>query len=174
MNSINNVYNWGKIYKSSHYRWKSLYPSYIINNEWNNLCIKCNKEKEIKNGKYRWCNNCYKEYNKLTKKYSSKAYNLIKNKNDEKCQFTGCNYIMLKYYFESLFDYNMNWNNQSIYWQIDHRIPISWFNLEDENEVNFVCNYKNIQPMEKILNICVKNNQYPTNNLFNISNHHKH
>jgi len=48
---------------------------------------------------------------------------------------------MLKYYFETLFDNNMNWNNQSIYWQIDHRIPISWFNLENDEELKFACNY---------------------------------
>ena len=77
---------------------------------------------------------------------------------------------MLKYYFETLFDNNMNWNNQSIYWQIDHRIPISWFNLENDEELKFACNYKNLQPMEKSSNLN-KSHDYPNNHLFNYAFH---
>lgn len=64
----------------------------------------------------------------------------------------------------------MNWDNQSVYWQIDHRIPIAWFNLENEEELKFACNYKNLQPMEQNSNLN-KSYDYPNNDLFNYAFH---
>ena len=166
--SLQNVYNWGKIYSSPFERWKDLYPQYLENGKWNKICIRCNKNTEYV---ARWCNNCYNEYKKLETFYRVKAYNLLKKKSlDTKCEITGCNKQMLKYYFETLFNNNMNWNNQSIYWQIDHRIPLSCFNLENDEELKFACNYKNLQPMEKSSNLN-KSHDYPNNHLFNYTFH---
>lgn len=168
MASLQNVYNWGKIYTSPFERWKALYPNHIKDNCWNKICIKCNKKTEYET---RWCNICFQEYKKLEASYRSKAYNLLKRKSlDTKCEITGCNKKMLKYYFESLFDNNMSWDNQSIYWEIDHRIPIAWFNLEDTEELKFACNYKNLQPMEKKTNNN-KSYEYPQNILFDYAFH---
>ena len=72
---------------------------------------------------------------------------------------------MLKYYFKTLFNDEISWNNQSEYWEIDHRIPLCWFDLENEEELKFACNYKNLQPMEKEMNRD-KNIDYPENKLF--------
>jgi hypothetical protein len=164
--SLQNVYNWGKIYNSPFQRWKDLYPQYLEGNQWKGICIRCNKKTEMGKGT-RWCNNCYNEYKKLENFYRCKAYRLLKKTTlDTKCEITGCNKRMFKYYFETLFDDKMNWENQSIYWQIDHRIPISWFNLENIEELKFACNYKNLQPMEKVKNLN-KLYDYPQNNIFN-------
>jgi hypothetical protein len=113
------------------------------------------------------CKECGDKYEKIINKYRSKAYRLLKIKTDDKvCEITGCNKRQLEYHLELLFDYNMNWDNQTSYWQIDHRIPVSWFDLYDEDEILFCCNYKNLQPMEKELNMCVKGCSFPKNNLF--------
>ena len=161
--SLQNVYNWGKIYSSPFERWKDIYPQYLENGKWKKICVRCKQNTEFET---RWCNNCYNEYQKLSNNYRSKAYNLLKNKSlNSRCEITGCNKKMLKYYFESLFDKDMKWDNQSTYWQIDHRIPISWFNLENEEELTFSCNYKNLQPMQKEMNIN-KSHGYPDNKLF--------
>ena len=161
--SLQNVYNWGEIYSSPFERWKDIYPQYLENGKWKKICVRCSKNTELE---ARWCINCYNEYRKLSGCYRSKAYSLLKNKSlNARCEITGCNKQMLKYYFETLFDKNMNWDNQSTYWQIDHRIPISWFNLENEEELKFSCNYKNLQPMKKEMNIN-KSHDYPDNKLF--------
>ena len=166
--SLQNVYNWGEKYKTPFDRWKDLYPEYLIDGMWNKICIRCNKNTEFK---ARWCNNCYSEYTKKSDYYRCKAYKLLKNKSlNTNCEITGCNKIMLKYYFETLFDNDMNWDNQSKYWQIDHRIPISWFNIENDEEMKFACNYKNLQPMKKKLNLD-KSHNYPKNKLFDYAFH---
>ena len=63
------------------------------------------------------------------------------------------------------FDDNMNWENQNKYWQIDHRIPVKWFDLFDEEELLFCCNFKNLQPMAAQLNND-KSCSFPDNLLF--------
>jgi predicted amidophosphoribosyltransferase len=76
------------------------------NGKWKKICIRCNKNTEHL---ARWCNNCYNEYKKQEAFYRVKAYNLLKKKSlDTNCEITGCNKQMLKYYFETLFDNNMN------------------------------------------------------------------
>ena len=174
MSSLNNVYNWNKLYKSPFDRWKDMYPEYLEDGKWNGICIRCNGQ--VDNGKgWRHCDECYNEYEKVKKKNGSKGYNLLKKKSDDLlCEITGCNKIMLKYHFELLFDDKMNWNNQSTYWQIDHRIPLAWFNLEDKDDLYFACNFKNLQPMEKNLNETIKNCNYPDNDLFSHAFHSSH
>lgn len=169
--SLNNIYNWGKIYSNPYERWKDLYPQHF-SNEWNRECITCNKYIELNDRSFsRKCINCFEEYNKNKAKYRSKAYNLLKRKNiDTVCEVTGCTKRQLIYYLETLFDNNMNWENQSTYWEIDHRIPLAWFDLDKEEEVKIACNYKNLQPMEKQQNHD-KNCQYPTNKLFSYVTH---
>ena len=50
--SLQNVYNWGKIYSSPLQRWKDLYPQYLENGKWKQICIRCNKNTEKVS---RWC-----------------------------------------------------------------------------------------------------------------------
>jgi len=99
------------------------------------------------------CHDCSVSYSKFKKHHGGKAYRLLKIKTqDKKCEITGCNKRQLTDHFESLFDNNMNWDNQSKYWQIDHIIPLAWFDLYNKEELNFACNFKNLQPMEKEMN----------------------
>ena len=173
MGSLDNVYNWNKIYKSPYDRWKDMYKQYLVDGMWNGRCIRCNNITD--KGRVKHCDRCYIEYTKITENNRTKAYNLLKRKlDDTKCDITGCNKRMLKYHFELLFDNKMSWDNQSIYWQIDHRIPLAWFNLENEEELYFACNYKNLQPIEKNQNMTIKNYNYPENDLFSYGFHSSH
>ena len=185
MGTFNKYNNWKE-------RWiDNFIPSKNINknNEWNNLCIIC--DKDVKNEKEGFninchecklnpiysdyknnivkCKNCYKyymqnifeyiyfhckecsiKYNKKKEFYRKKAYQLLKCKNDDKfCKYTDCNKKQLKNHIETLFDDKMNWINKSIYWEIDHKIPVCWFYLYNEYEIKKCCSFINIQPMEK-------------------------
>jgi len=53
-----------------------------------------------------------------------------------------------KNYIESLFKPGMTWENHDYYgWHIDHKIPISHFNMLDEAEVAKAMHYTNLQPL---------------------------
>lgn len=173
---LSNVYNWGKHFRDYKDRWRSKFPKYFNDKGvWNKICIRCNKNLQgiprydIKTGKgVKWlhCKECGNKYEKEENKYRNKGYRLLKIVSEDKiCEFTGCNKRQLIYYFELLFDDNMNWENQNKYWQIDHRIPVKWFDLFDEEELLFCCNFKNLQPMAAQLNND-KSCSFPDNLLF--------
>ena len=52
----------------------------------------------------------------------------------------------------------MSWENYGDIWNIDHIIPISSFNLEDENQVKLAFNWKNTWAMYSSDNFKKKNN----------------
>jgi hypothetical protein len=88
---------------------------------------------------------------------SNKNYSISKN--------LGCTIPQLKKYLEGLFDYNeegnefMSWNNYGINgWHIDHIVPLSKFNLENELEFRLAHHYTNLQPKWAKDNIIKSNN----------------
>jgi hypothetical protein len=56
----------------------------------------------------------------------------------------GCTQEFLKEYIENKFVDGMTWENQGE-WHIDHRIPLSSANSEDE--IYKLCHYTNLQPL---------------------------
>lgn len=73
-------------------------------------------------------------------------------------QLIGCTIEELKVFIEMQFTEGMSWDNWSTNgWHIDHRIPISWFNLENENCRNLAFSYKNLQPLWSVDNLEKKN-----------------
>jgi len=71
-------------------------------------------------------------------------------KNRKTCKFEyylGCDRAFFKQHIESLFLNGMNWNNYGNVWNLDHIIPISSFDLSDEEQKLIACNYKNVQPL---------------------------
>jgi len=52
----------------------------------------------------------------------------------------------------------MTWENYGKYWHMDHRRPISSFNLLDDNDVTACFHYTNLQPLLAIENL-KKNNK---------------
>ncbi len=63
-------------------------------------------------------------------------------------ELIGCTISELKIFIENQFLEGMNWSNwETNGWHIDHRIPVSWFNLENEHCRKLAFNYKNLQPL---------------------------
>jgi hypothetical protein len=66
----------------------------------------------------------------------------------------GCSIEKLKKHIESQFKQGMSWKNWSLHgWHIDHKIPISSFNLSDPEQQRICFNYKNLQPLWAIDNL---------------------
>ncbi len=56
----------------------------------------------------------------------------------------------LKRHLEKLFTPQMSWENYGTYWVIDHKIPVSAFNFEKPEDIDFKRCWalKNLQPLE--------------------------
>lgn len=60
----------------------------------------------------------------------------------------GCSIADFKVYLESMFADGMSWENWGINgWHIDHKRPISSFNLTDPEQLKEACHYTNLQPL---------------------------
>lgn len=68
-------------------------------------------------------------------------------------EYTGCEISFLKKWLESLFTEEMTFDNYGSYWQVDHVIPCSKFNLENENEIYNCFHWTNLQPLESKENL---------------------
>lgn len=58
----------------------------------------------------------------------------------------GCSISEFQLYLQGLFKEGMSWSNHGE-WHIDHIVPLSAFNLLDEEQVKIACHYKNMQPL---------------------------
>ena len=66
--------------------------------------------------------------------------------------FFGCDITELIQHLESQFTPEMTWENHGIYWEVDHIIPRSSFDLSDEGQVKKCYHYTNLQPLTKLEN----------------------
>ena len=57
-----------------------------------------------------------------------------------------------KVWIEYQFDDNMTWDNQGTYWDIDHVISCSSFDLSKDDEINICFNWSNMRPLHKTEN----------------------
>lgn len=72
----------------------------------------------------------------------------------------GCSMYDLKKYLEKQFEDGMTWENHGQYgWHIDHKKPLSSFNLLDAEEQKKALHYSNLQPMWWFNNLS-KGNRY--------------
>jgi len=79
----------------------------------------------------------------------------------------GCSIAELKTYLESKFKPGMSWDNwgdTKKSWHIDHICPLSFFDLEDRQQLLKACHYTNLQPLWKIENLKKGSKIYPQNN----------
>jgi len=61
-------------------------------------------------------------------------------------QLLGCSLDGFKAYIESHFHSELSWENSEI-WHLDHRMPISSFDLTSEDELRKCFHYSNYMPM---------------------------
>ena len=63
-------------------------------------------------------------------------------------EYLGCTEQFFKSWLQYQFDDEMNWNNFGSYWHVDHVLPVSMFNHEDEEAKNICWNWANLRPLE--------------------------
>lgn len=68
-------------------------------------------------------------------------------------ELLGCKINDFKKYLEDQFDENMNWDNYGKYWQVDHILPVVYFNMVDPVEQKICWNYMNLRPCEASENL---------------------
>jgi hypothetical protein len=106
---------------------------------------------------------------KLVKNTRSMIYNSIKRsgytKNTKTFEIIGCSYEEFKIYLESKFKDWMNWENYGKYnndfnygWDIDHIIPLS--SAETEEELIKLNHFTNLQPLCSKVNRDIKRDIY--------------
>ena len=66
-------------------------------------------------------------------------------KSKKTIEILDCSFEEFKLHLESKFDDKMNWENQGTYWHMDHIIPIS--SAETEEDVYRLNHYTNFQPL---------------------------
>lgn len=99
---------------------------------------------------------------RLIKNFRSRIRIALKGilKTDTSINILGCDIEFFKKYIELQFKEGMNWDNYGINgWHIDHKIPVSWFNLSNPNCLKLAFNYKNHQPLSWQDNLA-KSNKY--------------
>ena len=60
----------------------------------------------------------------------------------------GCTIPQFRDYIERQFKEGMSWENYGLKtWHIDHKIPLTFFDLTDEAQLRKACHFSNLQPM---------------------------
>ena len=78
--------------------------------------------------------------NALSQKHLNKEYSVTKS--------LGCSFTQLITHLESKFQEGMTWENRGMFgWHIDHIVPLSSFDLTNENDFKKACHYSNLQPL---------------------------
>jgi len=75
----------------------------------------------------------------------------------------GCSIEKFKLWIEMHWQDGMNWNNHGD-WHLDHKIPLSKFNLSDRQQLLLACHYTNIQPLWAFDNLSKNNKIIGENN----------
>ena len=111
----------------------------------------------------------YKKEKKL-KEPSFKIYELLrkriwrcvkKNKKSNISKYyLGCDLEFYKKWIEYTFSNDMNWENHGKIWHIDHVIPISYFNLTDDDKIKIAFNWKNTRALSIKDNLVKKDKIY--------------
>jgi len=134
-----------------------------INVSRENFNFKVNTCKECQKKKHREYMRKRKQTEPLFKfiaNYRTRVYKIFSNidKNIHTKELLGEDLNFIKEWFEFCFTEDMLFDNQGSIWHVDHVIPISKFNAEDEDDVIECFNWKNICPLLRLENISKKDN----------------
>ena len=137
--------------KEYHRKWRLTHPGYL------SPCrMDPAKLKEIrKRGRNNFRS---KPGGKLTQAVSFAVYRSLKSgaKAGRRWEsIMGYTLAQLMRHLEKQFTPEMSWSNYGTYWHVDHKIPISAFNFERPEDLDFKRCWalKNLQPLEGITNI---------------------
>ena len=123
----------------------------------NKQCKYCNniKHKDRFRTNRLKCRDCERDepIEKFKRYIRTRIYNCLRNKNKSKhsVEYLGCS---SDEYFKWIFDYDINYNlsNHGNKWHIDHVIPISKFDLNNEEQQLLAFNWRNTMPL-----LCIEN-----------------
>lgn len=59
----------------------------------------------------------------------------------------GCTLIELREYLVSLLPAGLSWEDRGNTWELDHKRPLSEFDLTDPDQLREACHYTNLQPL---------------------------
>ena len=129
----------------------------------NKQCKYCNEIKDKDRFRHNRlkCKDCERDepIEKFKRNIRTRIYNCLryKNKTKHSTEYLGCS---SENYFKWIFNYNDNCNlkNYGSIWHIDHVIPISKFDLENEDQVLLAFNWRNTMPLSCEENL-TKNNK---------------
>lgn len=98
------------------------------------------------------CYSCTsKSYHPLQRNIRSRVHTSIRKYKGRKkattIELLGMNILEYKEYLSERFTKKMNWGNYGTYWEIDHIIPLSHFDLDNESQQKQAFHYTNTQPM---------------------------
>lgn len=99
---------------------------------------------------------------KISRLFRSRVSRAIKEgygtKSIKVIEMLGCDWDEARTWIESKWVEGMSWDNHSLHgWHIDHIIPVSNFNLADEEQQKICFNYKNLQPLWALDNLIKSN-----------------
>ncbi len=121
------------------------------------ICLSCYPN-FVKTQKTEWCAQERKRNpNYRIKKSLAARLRTVMKKDSNTMTYIGCNIQFLRSWFSYNFTSEMNWDNYGSYWSIDHVIPVSHFNLENEDEKYKCWNWSNLVPLETTKNSSKKN-----------------
>jgi len=107
---------------------------------------------------------------KIAKILRSRLYSAVKDgqKAGSAVDDLGCSIEFLRAYLESHFSPGMTWANWGTgpgKWNIDHIVPLAWFDLTNREQLLSACHYTNLQPLWSEENLS-KSDRYQQNPRF--------
>ena len=87
---------------------------------------------------------------RMARRLRSRLYDALKGgfKVGSAVENLGCSIEELKTHLSSLFLLGMSWDNYEQFgWHIDHKTPLSLFDLSNPEQLKIACHYTNLQPM---------------------------
>lgn len=143
-------------------------------------CKDCEKKRSLSNyynnkEKYNNYSKIYKQENKekineTRRKYTNKKmenpYERLKrnlksllcaklknNKSENSSFYLGENVENIKKWIEFNWKDNMSWENYGKYWEIDHSLPINFFDIKNNEDTKICFSWMNLMPLEKYINL---------------------
>ena len=109
------------------------------------------RNRKLTDPAYRLSINCRNRFKRVIDQVKA-GYNSTHYK-----EFVGCDSLFLKSHLEKQFEPWMSWHNYGSAWHIDHKKPLSHFNLRDESQARLAFHYSNLSPVSKFYNLSKSN-----------------
>ena len=78
----------------------------------------------------------------------TRIHNVLKqNKTDKTDKLLGCNKTQLHYWLSYQLHDDLTWDNYADVWQIDHVVPLAFFDMTDQKQQLLAFNWSNLRPL---------------------------